>query len=91
MSNIRSLLKEAGIYYRLRNSLLCEGYWRATHSELLERRRKAIDFYLSVLNGFRPGHVVMDVGANVGDKVDIFLRMGARVVAVEPDSGCLLP
>jgi FkbM family methyltransferase len=87
MNKIKSFLKEAGIYYRLRNSLLCEAYWRMTQSELLKRRKKEIDFYSSVLNGFRPGHVVMDVGANVGDKVDIFLRMGAKVLAVEPDLG----
>lgn len=27
----------------------------------------------------------MDVGANVGDKTDVFLRLGAHVVAVDPD------
>src|SRR5207247_1008105 len=28
-----------------------------------------------------------DIGANVGYKTDLFLRMGARVVAVEPEPG----
>src|SRR6188768_2960720 len=32
----------------------------------------------------RPGDLVFDVGAHVGDRVDAFRRLGARVVAVEP-------
>jgi FkbM family methyltransferase len=38
-----------------------------------------------VLDGFRQGDVIFDIGANAGDKTDVFLRLGARVVAVEPD------
>ena len=29
--------------------------------------------------------MIFDVGANVGDKTDVFLRLGARVVSIEPD------
>jgi FkbM family methyltransferase len=32
----------------------------------------------------RPGELVFDVGAHVGDRVAAFRRLGARVVAVEP-------
>jgi FkbM family methyltransferase len=32
----------------------------------------------------KPGDLVFDVGAHVGDRVAAFLRLGARVVAVEP-------
>jgi FkbM family methyltransferase len=32
----------------------------------------------------RPGDLVFDVGAHVGDRVGVFRRLGARVVAVEP-------
>lgn len=36
-------------------------------------------------SGFvRPGDLVFDVGAHVGDRVASFRRLGARVVAVEP-------
>src|SRR5512141_1741668 len=33
----------------------------------------------------RPGDLVFDVGAPVGDPVASFRRLGARVVAVEPE------
>ena len=35
-------------------------------------------------NFVRPGDLVFDVGAHVGDRVASFRRLGARVVAVEP-------
>lgn len=38
---------------------------------------------------FSPGDLVFDVGANLGHKAQTFLRLGARVVAVEPNPGCV--
>ncbi len=32
----------------------------------------------------KPGDLVFDIGAHVGDRVGAFRRLGARVVAVEP-------
>lgn len=32
----------------------------------------------------RPGDLVFDIGANIGTMVDIYLALGARVIAVEP-------
>lgn len=58
---------------------------------LLRRRRealaraRALAFYGTLV---RPGELVFDVGANVGDRVDLFLGLGARVVAVEPQAAC---
>lgn len=37
----------------------------------------------------RPGDLVFDIGAHVGDRVAAFRRLGARVVAVEPQPGPL--
>ncbi|MFE9692170.1 FkbM family methyltransferase [Micromonospora sp. NPDC005806] len=36
----------------------------------------------------RPGDLVFDVGAHVGDRLGSFRRLGARVVAVEPQPMC---
>jgi len=36
----------------------------------------------------RPGDLVFDVGANVGNRTSIFLALGARVVAIEPQDAC---
>src|SRR5262244_3828725 len=46
------------------------------------RRRTAMDrFYRPFV---KPGDLVFDVGAHVGDRVAAFRRLGARVIAVEP-------
>lgn len=36
----------------------------------------------------QPGDLVLDIGANVGLKTSVFLQLGARVVAAEPNPVC---
>jgi FkbM family methyltransferase len=36
-----------------------------------------------------PGNLVFDVGANFGNRTKIFLALGAKVVAFEPQPGCV--
>jgi FkbM family methyltransferase len=45
------------------------------------RRRRMGAFYRQFLN---PGDLAFDVGAHVGNRVRVFRRIGARVIAVEP-------
>ncbi len=46
------------------------------------RRRAAMDrLYAQFV---KPGDLVFDIGAHVGDRIAAFRRLGARVVAVEP-------
>jgi FkbM family methyltransferase len=82
---VQSRLKRTGVYYRLRNSYAHDLYWRLADRRLIDSRTKEVGFYRSLLGGFRRNDLIFDVGANVGDKTDVFLRLGARVVAVEPD------
>lgn len=37
----------------------------------------------------KKGDLVIDVGANMGNRVGIFLALGARVIAVEPQDNCV--
>jgi FkbM family methyltransferase len=73
---------------RLKSSFIRDAYWTVMHRERLESRRREVRFYESVLAGFKRGDLILDIGANVGEKTDVFLRLGARVVAVEPDDAC---
>lgn len=50
------------------------------------RHRAMVGFYSAFV---RPGDLCFDVGANLGDRTSIFLELGARVIAVEPQSRCL--
>lgn len=79
------LLRGAGIYHRLKASPLYDVYWRIANPAILEERNREIAFYQSLLSNAPPPWTIYDIGANHGYKADIFLRLGARVVAVDPD------
>src|SRR6266849_6304856 len=51
----------------------------------IDARSNEVHFYRCLLDGFRQRDLIFDIGANAGEKTDVFLRLGARVVAVEPD------
>ena len=82
---VQRILRRLGFYHRLQASSLYYLYWRVADRSVVEDVNKELQFYRNILWGFRPGDVIFDVGANQGYKTDIFLRLGAKVVAVEPD------
>jgi FkbM family methyltransferase len=84
-SQMQNLLRKAGIYQRVKASALYDLYWGIADRQILTERAREVDFYRSVLKGFRKGDLIFDIGANQGQKTDVFLRLGARVVAVDPD------
>ena len=82
---IQNTLKRAGLYHRLKASPVYTFYWWFADRSMIERRRKELNFYRELLRGFRKGVLIFDIGANQGTKTAVFLRLGANVVAVEPD------
>lgn len=82
---LQLILKRAGLYERLKASFAYDLYWTVNDASLMRDREKEVHFYRTLLGGFRPGDLIFDVGANQGVKTDIFLRLGARVLAIEPD------
>jgi FkbM family methyltransferase len=78
----------AALRNRLKYSSIRRLYWAATKRETLISTQREQDFYRRLLVGLRHDDLIFDVGANQGAKTDIFLRLGARVVAVEPDEAC---
>lgn len=58
---------------------------RRTYSDWTEVDERRARFYRQFID---PGDVVFDVGANTGNRTKIFARLGATVIAVEPQPGC---
>jgi len=85
--HFQSVLKRVGVYQRLKASCVYDLYWNMTDKQRIDHRSREVDFYRKLLDGYHIGDLIFDVGANAGDKTDVFLRLGARVVAVEPDEG----
>lgn len=84
-SHIQRILQRAGLYHRLRASNIHELYWRISGKHWILARERELDFYRRFLTDLRPGDLIFDIGANEGFKTDLFLRLGGRVVAVDPD------
>jgi FkbM family methyltransferase len=83
--SLQNLLRRVGIYHRLKASWVYDFYWSIARREIIESRTQEIEFYRKLLVGFLPKDLILDIGANHGRETDVFLRLGARVVAVEPD------
>jgi FkbM family methyltransferase len=82
---LRNLLGRVGLYQRTKASWIYDFYWTIADRRIIDDRWREVDFYSNVLQGFGESDLIFDVGANHGYKTDIFLRLGATVVAVEPD------
>ncbi len=82
---LQKIAKHIGIYERARASFLYNIYWSILDPTVLRGPRAEVKFYQSVLMGFKPGDLVFDIGANEGHKSGVFLKLGARVIAVDPD------
>lgn len=79
------LFQRWGVYYRLKESFIYDAYWWVTDRKILDKRNAEVAFYRRLLTGFHKGDLIYDIGANHGQKTDVFLRLGAKVVAIEPD------
>src|ERR1700722_17402969 len=82
---LQTTLDHVGIHQRLKASCMYDFYWNMADRRVIEARCRQVEFYRNVLHGFQRQDLIFDVGANCGQKTDVFLRLGARVVAVDPD------
>ena len=51
-----------------------------------EQERKTLEFYSQLI---KKGDLCFDVGANIGSRTRIFLKLGAKTVCIEPQKVCL--
>lgn len=85
---LQTALRRVGVYHRLKASPVYDLYWSVADNRLIKGRSRELDFYRNLLEGFHQSDVIFDIGANHGAKTDVYLRLGARVVAIEPDELC---
>jgi FkbM family methyltransferase len=85
-SRVQTWLRDSAVYQRLKASYLYDAYWSLTNEAIIAQREKEVSFYRGFLDGLKNGDLIFDIGANHGYKTDMFLRLGARVIAVDPDA-----
>ena len=82
---ISGILKKLGLYRRLEWTPLHRWFVSFNNPSYDRAQNIEFEFYRRFVGS---GSLVFDVGANVGSKSELFLRLGAQVVAVEPDLRC---
>jgi FkbM family methyltransferase len=75
----KDVLHRVGLYTQAR------AIYRRLNADIRRQRSHEIEFYGQC---FRPGSLCFDIGANLGQKTEVFLACGARVVTVEPNPHC---
>jgi len=75
---IRNTLKVLGLYGVARRAM-----------DIHRRRQQALRMRAFYRQFIKPNDLVFDVGANVGNRTAIFLALGARVLAIEPQADCM--
>ncbi len=78
--SLKEVLLKTGLYYRMKDYRFRNAEWGG----LRDQSQKS--FYATLIGS---QDVVFDVGANVGQRTQIFSELCRRVVAVEPQAECL--
>jgi FkbM family methyltransferase len=83
MGELNYSLKELSI------SLGCYRAARFLQRQAIPSRRRKFNALRNLLSEFiQPGQLVFDIGANLGQRTELFLSLGAKVVAFEPQPKC---
>jgi FkbM family methyltransferase len=85
--SLRGPLRSTPLEWPLKRSVFYRWYLRVKAPEYLLRTAQETAFYRGLLTGWDNPRV-FDVGANRGEKTQIFLNLGASVVCVDPEPSC---
>jgi FkbM family methyltransferase len=80
MEVLKQIIRKTPIFKILKNIQL-----RRIANRFSQHDLSMLNFYSSFLSS---GDLCFDVGANTGNRTKIFLKLGARVVAIEPQKEC---
>ncbi len=85
-TKIQHILRRIGIYDRARESFAYDCYRCLRHGRPFRWRRNEVLFFRSLFVTRPQDMLVFDVGAHRGQRTGVFLQLGARVIAIEPDA-----
>lgn len=80
-ASLKKIIKNNFIYKKIDRSLLTRSFNKWTETDEIR-----YEFYRQFIKG---DDTVFDIGANMGNRSKIFLKLGAKVVAVEPQQVCI--
>jgi FkbM family methyltransferase len=84
---LRRPLRSTPLEWPLKRSLFYRWYLQVKAPDYLRRTAQETAFYRGLLAGW-DNPLVFDVGANRGEKTQIFLDLGASVICFDPEPSC---
>ena len=81
--SIAKFLKKTNLAEPAKSAVCIVGSY---HPRAIRQRRRMMSFYRQFI---REGDLCFDVGANIGNRTEVFLKLGASVVAIEPQADCM--
>jgi len=89
-SLLQGTLRRLGLYDWFKDKTFAyDVYSYFKEGRPLDWRAREVRFFRSLVGGGKGPFLIFDVGANCGKKTDVFLKLGAHVVAVDPDDANL--
>jgi FkbM family methyltransferase len=85
LKKIESLINNSPFYNVIRHNRLTDFIIETKN----RKTQKSVAFFSSFLDVHAANNLVYDIGANKGNKVKALLRMGYKVIAVEPEKKAL--
>lgn len=80
---VKGMATKIGIYKKFEWGYLHRLYINFNNPDFIGNQKEIFKFYQNLL---KPKDLVFDVGANVGNKTDVFQKLGCFVLSIEPDS-----
>jgi len=74
------------LYFKIKYSVIIYFFLKQLNANLKNSLKKEYTLYKEALKGMPSNALIFDIGANVGNNVEIFLRLGGSIIAVEPDT-----
>src|SRR5690349_17279669 len=76
---IKRILCQSGLFPITRAT------YRRLNPKVRAEHQRGLELYSELL---RPGSLCFDIGANLGERSEIFLELGNKVIIVEPNPEC---
>jgi len=80
--SLSDLVRNTGTYQRY-------SQWRKKVKRGFEKKKKMKELVRFYGEFLAKDSICFDIGANIGNRTEVFLKLGARVVVVEPQADCL--
>lgn len=79
--------KQSYLFYKIKYARIVQWLLKWRYKELRKILQQEAKLYRDLLKQAPEGSLIFDIGANLGDISELFVKLGHRVIAIEPAPG----